>query len=124
MKRILSLVLAVALLCCCVFALTSCGNFLFGKYETEVAGVYTKTYEFKLKEFTCVRTIGGFSHTATGTYEITEDDEGNTYISFTYGENADEDAKEEEGVKLSFSKGTEDGVKYIKIAGVKYTAVK
>ena len=124
MKRSLSLVLAAVLLCGCVFALASCGKTLSGKYQTD-AVAYTATYEFKGKEFTCVRTVKllNVSHTASGTYEITEDEQGNSFISFTYGEDADEDAKEE-AAKLAFVKGEEDGVKYIKISGVKYTAVK
>jgi len=124
MKRILSLVLAAVLLCGCVFALASCGKTLSGKYEMD-ATIYTKTYEFKGKEFTCVRSNKtlGLSQTASGTYEITEDDEGNTFIAFTYGEDASEEAKED-AAKLAFVKGEEDGVKYIKIAGIKYKAVK
>ena len=122
MKRFLSLALALVLLCGCMFTLASCGNTLSGKYQLDAA-VYTKTYEFKGSDFTCVREAFGVSHTASGTYEITEDEDGNAFIAFTYGEDADEDAKED-AAKLSFVKGEEDGVKYIKIAGIKYKAVK
>lgn len=124
MKRILSFVLAAVLLCGCVFALASCGGKkLSGKYKADI-GLYTITYEFKGNEFTCVRTTvaANISHTASGTYEITEDEEGNMFIAFTYGEDSDESAKED-AAKLPFAEVKENGVEYIKIAGLPYRAI-
>ena len=124
MKRILSFVLAAVLLCGCVFALASCGSKkLSGKYKADV-GLYTITYEFKGNEFTCVRTTvaASISHTASGTYEITEDEDGNMFIAFTYGEGSDESAKED-SVKLTFAEVKENDVEYIKINGLPYRAI-
>jgi hypothetical protein len=114
MKKFLSLVLALALLCGCMFTLASCGGGLSGKYTDELTGL--TSYEFKGKNFTCTVGAGNFTHTASGTYEITEEDD-KSYITFTYTE-GDEEAKEDGGVKLAFTKGEEDGKNYIKFGKV------
>jgi hypothetical protein len=119
MKKFLSLVLALALLCGCMFTLASCGGGLSGKYSytDPILGGKT-TYEFKGKEFTRTYTLGSATLTASGTYEITEEDD-KSYITFTYTD-GDEEAKEDGGVKLAFSKGEEDGKNYIKFGLFKY----
>ena len=117
MKKLLSLVLALVLLCGCMFTLASCGG-LSGKYESGLT-----TYEFKGNNFTRTTSIAGFSYSASGTYEITEEGE-DKFITLTYT-SGDEKAKEDEaGVALPFVSGAEEGVKYIKIAGRKFTQVK
>ncbi len=112
MKKVLSLVLALALLCGCMFTLASCFGGLSGKYSytDPILGGKT-TYEFKGKEFTRTYTLGSITHTATGTYEITEEEE-KSYITFTYT-GGDEEAKEDGGVKMELTKGTENDVAYI-----------
>lgn len=54
-----------------------------------------------------------------GTYELGEDEAGNDTITITFEDNSSEEAKEYGGT-LAFSKGEENGEKYIKIGGVKY----
>ena len=112
MKKVLSLVLALALLCGCMLTLASCfGGGLSGKYTNDTAGV---SYEFKGKEFTRTAKIPFTESvvTSSGTYEITEEGE-KTYITFTYT-SGDEEAKEDAGVKMELTKGEENGTSYIK----------
>ena len=109
MKKFLSLALALVLLCGCMFTLASCGGGLSGKY-TDATGL--TSYEFKGKNFTRTVSVGNLAYTASGTYEITEDGD-QSFITFTYTD-GDEEAKEEGGVTLALSKGTEDGKDYIK----------
>ncbi len=119
MKKVLSLVLALALLCGCMFTLASClGGGLSGKYESGLT-----TYEFKGKEFTRTTSLGGLSYSASGTYEITEKED-EKFITLTYTDGDDKAKEDEAGIALAFSQGTEDGVKYIKIGIRKYTQVK
>ncbi|MBQ8268737.1 MAG: hypothetical protein IJZ24_03525 [Clostridia bacterium] len=121
MKKFLSLALALVLLCGCMFTLASCGGGLSGKYSYTDPISGKTTYEFKGKEFTRTYTLGSATITATGTYEITEDGD-QSFITFTYTD-GDEEAKEDGGVKLALSKGTEDGKDYIKfgkVLAVKY----
>jgi len=116
MKKFLSLALALVLLCGCMFTLASCfGGGLSGKYTAGLT-----SYEFKGNKFTRTVSVGGFTHTASGTYEITEDGD-QSFITFTYTD-GDEEAKEEGGVTLALSKGTEDGKDYIKFG--EFLAVK
>ena len=110
MKKFLSLALALVLLCGCMFTLASCfGGGLSGKYTTATG---LTSYEFKGNKFTRTVSVGSLTHTASGTYEITEDGD-QSFITFTYTD-GDEEAKEEGGVTLALSKGTEDGKDYIK----------
>lgn len=115
MKKLLSLVLALALLCGCMFTLASCGGGLSGKYTDELG---LTSYEFKGKNFTCTVAVGNLTYSASGTYEITEEDD-KSYITFTYTD-GDEKAKKDGGVKLAFTKGEEDGKNYIKLGLFKY----
>ena len=126
MKKIISTILVCVLLLGCVMSLASCGKLLVGKYESEVdvaiAGGKV-TYEFSAFKYTktTTTTVLGFEKTSVeeGSFKITENDEGEPVISFTF---------EVDGVKevetYSFSQGEEDGVSYIKIGLVKYTKAK
>ena len=124
MKKIISTILVCVLLLGCVMSFASCDKLLIGKYESlEVLGIKT-TYEFsafKYTKTTVTPSIIGGDKTSVeeGSFKITENDEGEPIISFTY---------EVDGVKevenYSFSQGEEDGVKYVKIGFVKYTQAK
>ena len=124
MKRICSSILACVLLVACVFSLASCVlavgpmTFISGKYETNavLAG-----YELEFSPFGKVTVeedpIMGKNQTYTGKYkvnsetkEITLTFEDSTPLIFDNG-------------TTDFSYGTEDGVDYIKIGIVKFTAV-
>ena len=127
MKKIISTILVCVLLLGCVMSLASCSKLLVGKYESEVDAVLAGgkvTYEFsafKYTKTTTTTTVLGFEKTSVeeGSFKITENDEGEPVISFTF---------EVDGVKevetYSFSQGEEDGVSYIKIGLIKYTKAK
>ena len=118
MKKIISLALVCVMLMGCVFALASCGKTLSGTYKGD-AIVASATYSFKGSKVTVTAEALGFEKSFEGKYEITENDEGNTVIIFTFG---DEDAEKYSG-EFSFAEGEEEGTKYIKIGGVKYNKV-
>lgn len=115
MKRIVSLLLVAVLLTGCVLALASCSG-PRGTYKDALTGL--TTLEFKGGKVTI--SIGNYSTTAN--FEMGEDEDGDTTITFTY----DEGEKEQSGFKgtVSYSEGEEDGTKYIKIAGIRYNKVK
>lgn len=115
MKKTISVLLVCVLLLGCVFTLASCGKKLSGKYESALgSGAY---YEFSGNDLTYSRkSLLGGNVVTTGTYELTEDEDGNSVIVITYGD-SDDDAK---SGTYPFSEGEENGVKFIKIAGVKY----
>ncbi len=117
MKRIISTLLVCVLLLGCVFTLASCGKTLSGKYETEILGSKV-TYDFAVggKVAITVDPLVGNTETYEGKYEI-NDETGE--ITFVF---EDEDAKDYSGTS-DFAEGEEDGVKYIKIDGVKLTKV-
>ena len=118
MKRIVSTLLVCVLLLGCVFTLASCGKMFSGKYSANLA-VAEVTYEFKVggKVLLTVDPIIGDTDTFEGKYEIIDDTNEITLVF------EDEDAKSYNGT-VSFTKGEEEGVKYVKIGGVKYTEVK
>ena len=94
MKKILSLILAAALLCTCAFALTSCGNGLEGTYEgeffTDEKDIITITFgEDNAVEISLSVENGESTYKATGTYKMeVEEDHGHEVISFDIsGEN-------------------------------------
>ena len=128
MKKVLSTVLVCVLIVGSLLSLASCGNTISGTYEGEVnliAAKYTVTYSFKGNSVEIKRQLSSDivslnPAVVNATYEIKEDENGNKTITFDYGDADTEDGMQEEGVALSFSEGTEDGVKFIKIAGVKY----
>lgn len=116
--RILSLLMILAL---CTAVLASCAKTLSGTYEGEVDAVvlkYTATYEFSGNKVNITKkstTILGTVNTVelSGTYEITENDDGSMEITFTL-DGEDEQIK---GGTYTF----EEGEDYIKIGLAKYT---
>ena len=119
MKKIISMSLVCVLLISCVLTLAACGKTLSGKYSMSVAGIET-SYEFSGKNVTITYPKLMGTGTLEGTYEISETEEGKTIITFTFEGDEAEDYKGE----YSFAEGEEDGTKYIKIGGVKYTKAK
>ena len=113
MKKILSTVLALALVLCMVLSLASCSKMLMGKYTCSVLGVET-SYEFSGNKVTKTTGLGSSKITTEGTYEIKTADDGSMTITFTWGEGEAE-------TDVAFSEGEENGVKYIKIGIVKFT---
>ena len=78
MKKILSLILAAALLCACAFTLTSCGNDLEGTFRgaffTSEKDTLTVTFgENNAVEFSLSVENGATTYKATGTYQIVAD---------------------------------------------------
>ena len=119
MKRIISTLLVCAILLGCVLTMASCSYVLMGKYELD-AGVGSQTYEFALpNKVSITYELLTMEKTVEGTYKIAENEDGEFEITFTF---ADEEAEKYAGT-FSLSQGEEDGVKYIKIGGVKYTKV-
>ena len=116
MKKTISVVLVCAFLLCSMLTLTSCGKSITGKYKAEInlgIAAASTTYEFELFG-KVIRTTNSFGSekVVEGKYEFIEDD---TKITLTF---PDEDPK-----TYNFSSGEEDGVKYIKLDGIKYTKV-
>lgn len=110
--RIASLVLVVAMV---AVLLTSCGNTLKGTYKA--GDTLSAEYTFETDGSVVVkRTMGPISYTYEGTYELGENEEGESIITFTFGE----DGSEYAGVH-SFLKGKDSNKgDYIEIDGVKY----
>ena len=110
MKKIISLDLVCALLVCSIFTLASCSKMLMGKYEADF-GIKEVTYEFEMfgKVTKTVDPIVGENTVQEGKYEFNKE---GTEITLTFGE---------ESTTCDFSSGEEDGVKYIKLDGIKYT---
>ena len=131
MKKVLSTILVCVLIVGSLLSLASCGNTISGTYEGEVnlfVAKYTVTYAFNgnsVEITSTVSSVGGSytSDPVTATYEIKEDENGKKTITFDYGEAEAEEGMEEEGVAVSFVEGEEEGVKYIKIAGIRYNKV-
>lgn len=125
MKKIISTILVCVLLLGCVMSLSSCSNMLTGKYEAEVDALVAGgkvVYDFTPFGYTKTTTaeVLGFSKDTVeeGKYKIAENDDGELTITFTY-----EVDGEEKSETVAFSKGEEDGVKYIKLGLVKLTKV-
>ena len=125
MKKIISTILVCVLLFGCVMSLSSCGKMLSGKYEAEVDAILAGgkvVYEFTPFGYTKTTTteVLGFEKDTIeeGKYKITENDEGELTITFTY-----EVDGEEKTETVAFSQGEEDGVKYIKLGLVKLTKI-
>lgn len=117
MKRILSLILAVALLCACTITLTSCGTSLEGTYKgsffTDESDVLTVTFGANnTVTFSLSVANGERTDKATGTYTLTaEADHGHEVISFTLTE-------ENIGI-LSFLQNTQYVYSLEKVKGAK-----
>lgn len=115
--RLIALALVAIMMVCC-FA--SCAKTISGTYKGDInvlLASYEVTYEFKGNKVIVTRQIEsvfGDSEPIVieGTYEITEDDDGELKIEFTYESNDDV----VKGGKFDF----EEGDDYIKIGGVKY----
>ena len=120
MKKLLSVLLAALLLIGCIMTLASCGG-LSGKYEADLV-VADVSYTFKgsNKVVVVIEPIIGDDVVLDGTYELTEDEAGNKAITITFTDNSSEEAKQYGGT-LAFSEGVEDGDRYVKIGGIKYT---
>ena len=104
-------------------SLASCSSLLIGKYEAELDAVVAGgkvTYDFAVIKYTKTTTteVLGFEKSTVeeGSFKISENDDGELTITFTY-----EVDGEEKTETASFSQGEEDGVKYVKIGIVKYT---
>ena len=120
MKRIVSLLLACVLLVGSVLTLASCATFVMGTYTNDTLNT---TYEFSFGKVTRTTEIFGLTVSKEGTYKIEknpEDPEKYT-ITFTWGEASEDDGEDDDGVAFAFAQGTENGVKYVLISGLKYT---
>jgi hypothetical protein len=119
--KIIAVAMVAVMLCLC-FA--SCAKTVSGKYKGEIdvlLASYEVVYEFKGSNVTVTRQLKSAFGNADpvvveGTYEITETAGGDLEITFTYEKSDDEVVK---GGKYNFEEG--DG--YIKINGIKYSAV-
>lgn len=115
MKRIISTILVCVLLLGCVMSLASCGKMFSGKYQADII-LSKNTYDFKMggKVILTVDPVMGDTKTYEGKYNINDD---TNEITFVFEGNEDLSGT------VDFTKGEEDGVKYVKIGGVKYTEV-
>ena len=125
MKKLLSTVLVCILLLGCVFTLAGCVvsvgpmTMISGTYEAD-AIVGGLTYEFgAFGKVTVTAELLGVATSFEGKYKVDKKTDPHE-ITFTF---EDEDAKEYSGT-VSFSSGEENGVKFIKIGGIKYKEVK
>ncbi len=113
MKKTLKIASLMLVLVMTVFIFASCGKTLSGTYKAE-SFVGSTTIEFtginKYKSVTDA--LIGNNIVEEGTYEI--DDEAGK-ITFTFERDGEEATR-----TSSFAQGEEDGVKYIKIDGIKY----
>ena len=114
MKKTLSLILAIVLAVGVLFTLVSCGNTLSGTYNA--VAIPPATYEFSGNKVTVKGELFGASISFDGTYKIEENEDGKLEITLDFGD-------EEDAVKFAgtfpFSKGEENGEKYIKIGVTK-----
>ena len=120
MKKIISLALVCILLMGTMLTLASCGTFLHGTYES---GTTKATFSGKkvtvVDEVTVLGTV--ISKTYEAEYKISEDDEGNKTIVFTYADGADKHLVFS-GEK-TFAEGKENGKKYVRIGILTYEKV-
>lgn len=116
MKRVVSAVLVCALLLCSVFALVACGG-ISGTYVVEEFGIELAKFKFSGSS---VSILVNDKVAVEGTYELSEDDNGNQIISFDF--NYDEDdgfVLELVSEIISGNALYEKGDGFIKINGVK-----
>ena len=115
--KIIAVALVAVMLC---MSLVACGKKISGSYKGEInvlLASYEVVYEFKGSKVTVTRQVESFLGDTDpivleGTYEITEEDDGDLKITFEY-------EKDDEIVKGG-TFGFEEGDDYIKIAGIKY----
>ena len=113
MKKTLKIASLMLVLVMTVFVFASCGKMLSGTYKAEsVLGSTTIEFSGINKYKSTTDAIIGNNIVEEGTYEIDEDA---GTITFTF-----EDDGEEQTRTSSFAQGEENGVKYIKIDGIKY----
>ena len=113
MKKTLKIASLMLVLVMTVFIFASCGKMLSGTYKAEsVLGSTTIEFSGINKYKSTTDAIIGNNIVEEGTYEIDEDA---GTITFTF-----EDDGEEQTRTSSFAQGEENGVKYIKIDGIKY----
>ena len=117
MKKLVRVMSVMLILVMAVACLASCGKKLSGDYKFD-AYVGSTTYSFSGSKVEITYDVAGFKKTLEGEYKIGENDDGEEVITFTFADDA-EDADKYKGEFL-FNEGEEDGVKYIKIAGIKY----
>ena len=110
MKKTISAVLVCVIIVCTLFALTSCGKVLTGKYEAETI-IGDITYEFEIGGKVTMTTdpLFGKNETVEGEYEFNKDGD---EITLTFNG---------ESTTYEYVEGEEGGVAYIKLDGVKYT---
>lgn len=112
MKKTLKIASLMLVLVMTVFVFASCAPRLSGTYKADTL-VGSITIEFSGKNYKSVTdALIGNNIVEEGTYAI---DEEAGKITFTFEQDGEEATR-----TSSFSQGEEDGVKYIKIDGVKY----
>jgi hypothetical protein len=116
--RILAILMVIAMLS---IILISCSQSLTGKYSNNIAGIET-TYEFglfgKVTRTTFIPGVisDGETIVKEGKYEIIKNDDNSFEITLEFDDEGSE--------THSFSKGEENGEKYIKIGIWEYKKVK
>ena len=121
MKKILSLVLAVAVLATLCMTLASCGKKLSGKYSADVFGTgTTMTFDGKNVKIGFTVTLLGEIASVDATYQIKGDE-----ITFDFADEDEVSNSDAKKVIESLEKPVsfEEGDGYIKINGVKYEKV-
>ena len=127
MKRILSVVLACALLVGCVMIFASCG--VSGTYENDVLG----TYEFGTFG-KVTHSVGNIQYKSVFSYKVETEDDGDKQLvlvleKYVYdgddedikelvadlNEEVEEADEEDRTVKYYFAEGEKDGKKYVEI---------
>ena len=118
MKKIISAILVCVLLVGCMFTLASCGKKVAkGTYKD---ALNVTSYTFKGNKVTLtIDNIVGEDTVLEGKYEINKNDDGELEITFEF--EGDDDDAEKNSTTVSYSEGEEDGKKYIKLGGFKYT---
>lgn len=117
MKKIISAILVCVLLVGCMLTLASCGKKVAkGTYKDALG--FT-AYTFKGNKVTLTIDKPGEDIVLEGKYEINKTDDDKLEITFSF--EGDEEDAEENSTTVSYSEGEEDGKKYIKLGGVKYT---
>ena len=77
MKKLISAILACAILVAALLTLSSCGGQLSGTYKGEI-------FDLKFSGENVTVSLDTFNATVTGTYKITENDDGTQTINFDF----------------------------------------
>ena len=125
MKKIISLILALALMCGCMFTLASCG-------DEKLEGTYSGSFIARYSEDTLTLTInkdqtvtytltladGSETRTATGAYTLElEEDHGHEVIKFTVADDADPMLLSLNGREYTYSLTKVGGKKTLTLSG-------